>query len=242
MIKTYVHEPFATNNSGVLRLMDFAPIVRQVIISVIPILFAIILHEVSHGFVAEKLGDPTARKMGRLTLNPIAHIDPFGTVIMPIALFIFTNGQFVFGYAKPVPINPFNFRNPKRDMAISAAAGPGVNILLAVLSVLVLKYLLLPVSGVIPDEVAGTFLKPLALMLSANVSVNVILAAFNLIPVPPLDGGRILMGLLPQRQAEIVGRIEPYGMIVVILLVATGLTRVIVLPIIMLIMHVLELL
>jgi Zn-dependent protease len=222
--------------------MDFAPILRQVIISVIPILFAIILHEVSHGYVAEKLGDPTARKMGRLTLNPIAHIDPFGTVIMPIALFIFTNGQFVFGYAKPVPINPFNFRNPKRDMAISAAAGPGVNILLAVLSVLVLKYLLLPVSGVIPDEVAGTFLKPLALMLSANVSVNVILAAFNLIPVPPLDGGRILMGLLPQRQAEIVGRIEPYGMIVVILLVATGLTRVIVLPIIMLIMHVLELL
>ncbi len=242
MIKTYVHEPFATHNSGVLRLMDFAPILRQVIISVIPILFAIILHEVSHGFVAEKLGDPTARKMGRLTLNPIAHIDPFGTVIMPIALFIFTNGQFVFGYAKPVPINPFNFRNPKRDMAISAAAGPGVNILLAVLSVLVLKYLLLPVSGVIPDEVAGTFLKPLALMLSANVSVNVILAAFNLIPVPPLDGGRILMGLLPQRQAEMVGRIEPYGMIVVILLVATGLTRVIVLPIIMLIMHVLELL
>lgn len=222
--------------------MDFAPVIRQVVISVIPILFAIILHEVSHGFVAEKLGDPTARRMGRLTLNPIAHIDPFGTVIMPIALFIFTNGQFVFGYAKPVPINPFNFRNPKRDMAISAAAGPGINILLAVLSVLVLKYLLLPVSGVIPDEVTGTFLKPLALMLSANVSVNVILAAFNLIPVPPLDGGRILMGLLPQRQAEIVGRIEPYGMIVVILLVATGLTRVIVLPVIRLIMHVLELL
>ena len=222
--------------------MDFAPVILQVIISVIPILFAIILHEVSHGFVAEKLGDPTARRMGRLTLNPIAHIDPFGTVIMPIALFIFTNGQFVFGYAKPVPINPFNFRNPKRDMAISAAAGPGINILLAVLSVLVLKYLLLPVSGVIPDEVTGTFLKPLALMLSANVSVNVILAAFNLIPVPPLDGGRILMGLLPQRQAEIVGRIEPYGMIVVILLVATGLTRVIVLPVIRLIMHVLELL
>lgn len=222
--------------------MDFAPVIRQVVISVIPILFAIILHEVSHGFVAEKLGDPTARRMGRLTLNPIAHIDPFGTVIMPIALFIFTNGQFVFGYAKPVPINPFNFRNPKRDMAISAAAGPGINILLAVLSVLVLKYLLLPVSGVVPDEVTGTFLKPLALMLSANVSVNVILAAFNLIPVPPLDGGRILMGLLPQRQAEIVGRIEPYGMIVVILLVATGLTRVIVLPVIRLIMHVLELL
>jgi len=223
-------------------MMDFAPVIRQVIISVIPILFAIILHEVSHGFVAEKLGDPTARMMGRLTLNPIAHIDPFGTIIMPIALFIFTNGQFVFGYAKPVPINPFNFRNPKRDMAISAAAGPGVNIVLAVLSVLALKYLLLPVSGVLPDDVTGSVLKPLALMLSANVSVNVILAAFNLIPVPPLDGGRILMGLLPQRQAEIVGRIEPYGMIVVILLVATGLTRVIVLPVIRLIMHVLELL
>ena len=104
--------------------MEFGNIIQRIIISVIPIIFAVILHEVSHGFVANKLGDPTARMLGRLTLNPLSHIDPFGTILMPLFLYVVTNGQFVFGYAKPVPINPMNFRNPKRDMAISAAAGP----------------------------------------------------------------------------------------------------------------------
>ena len=109
--------------------MDFSSIARQIIVSAFPILIAITFHELSHGFVANKLGDPTAKMMGRLTLNPIAHIDPIGTILMPLMLIIFTNGQFVFGYAKPVPINPMNFKNPKRDMAISAAAGPATNIL-----------------------------------------------------------------------------------------------------------------
>ena len=121
--------------------MDVSGVIQQIIISAFPILIAIVFHELSHGFVAYKLGDHTAKMMGRLTLNPIAHIDPIGTIVMPIMLLVLTNGQFVFGYAKPVPINPMNFKNPKRDMAISAAAGPVTNILLAVVSILILKFI-----------------------------------------------------------------------------------------------------
>ncbi|MBZ0156686.1 MAG: site-2 protease family protein [Alphaproteobacteria bacterium] len=212
--------------------MDVAYIVRQVIISAIPILIAIVVHEVAHGYVAFKLGDPTAKMLGRLTLNPLAHIDPFGTILMPIMLFVFTNGQFVFGYAKPVPINPRNFRNPKRDMALSAAGGPGSNILLALLSVILLKYVIVPSSVLVPEEVTAKVLKPVVMMLTAGVSVNVILASFNLIPIPPLDGGRVLMGFLPYRQSEALGKIEPFGMIVVLVLVATGLAGYVVRPLV----------
>ncbi|MCC6346428.1 MAG: site-2 protease family protein [Nitrospirales bacterium] len=209
-----------------------ASIVRQVIISAIPILIAIVVHEVAHGYVAYKLGDPTAKMLGRLTLNPLAHIDLFGTILMPIMLFVFTNGQFVFGYAKPVPINPHNFRNPKRDMALSAAGGPGSNILLALLSVILLKYVIVPSSVLVPEEMTAKVLKPVVMMLSAGVSVNVILAAFNLIPIPPLDGGRVLMGFLPFRQSQALGRVEPFGMIVVLVLVATGLAGYVVHPLV----------
>src|SRR5512134_3202835 len=124
--------------------MEPTDIARQLIISAIPILIAITFHEVSHGYVAHKLGDPTAKMLGRLTLNPIVHIDIFGTVIMPILLFVLTDGRFVFGYAKPVPINPMNFKNPRQGMAISAAAGPVTNILLAFISFIILKFILLP--------------------------------------------------------------------------------------------------
>ncbi|MFO0754117.1 MAG: site-2 protease family protein [Thermodesulfovibrionales bacterium] len=212
--------------------MEAFYIVRQVIISAIPILIAIIVHEVAHGYVAYKLGDPTAKMLGRLTLNPLAHIDPFGTILMPIMLFVFTNGQFVFGYAKPVPINPHNFRNPKRDMALSAAGGPGSNILLALASVILLKYVIAPSVVLAPEEVTTKILKPVVMMLTAGVSVNVILASFNLIPIPPLDGGRVLMGFLPYRQSHALGRIEPFGMIVVLVLVATGLAGYIVRPLV----------
>ena len=132
--------------------MDFSSIAKQIIVSALPILIAITFHELSHGFVANKLGDPTAKMMGRLTLNPIAHIDLFGTILMPLMLIIFTNGQFVFGYAKPVPINPMNFKNPKRDMAISAAAGPITNILLSIVSMLIIKIIIVPLSFVLPES------------------------------------------------------------------------------------------
>jgi Zn-dependent protease len=212
-------------------------IIRQIIVSAVPILVAIILHEVSHGFVAYKLGDPTAKIMGRLTLNPIAHIDLFGTILMPLILLISTHGQIVFGYAKPVPINPHNFRDPKRDMAISAAGGPLMNIFIALVSVIILKYLILPAASHGSEVMVGNILKPLVMMLTASIQINIVLAAFNLMPIPPLDGGRVLMGLLPDRYAHSFGRIEPFGMIIVLGLVATGAAGYIVMPFIRLILN-----
>ncbi len=211
--------------------MDIENIFRQVIISALPIIFAVVLHEVAHGFAANKLGDPTAKMMGRLTLNPIPHIDIFGTILMPMLLYLFTNGQFVLGYAKPVPINPANFQNPKRDMAISAAAGPVTNIMLAILSFIILKYALLPASGLASSDFMANIFKPLALIFTASVTINVILATFNMLPIPPLDGGRVLMGFLPYRQAVTLSKVEPYGFFIVIIMVATGISSYIILPI-----------
>ena len=211
-------------------------IIRQIIVSAIPILIAIILHEVSHGFVANKLGDPTAKMMGRLTLNPVAHIDLFGTILMPLFLLISTGGQFVFGYAKPVPINPYNFRNPKRDMAISAAGGPLMNMIVALVSVIILKYLIIPASGSASEEVMIKIIKPMGMMLNASIQINIVLAAFNLIPIPPLDGGRVLMGFLSDSQAHLLGKVEPFGMIIVLVLVVSGMASVVMTPLIKLLL------
>lgn len=220
--------------------MDFPSIVRQLIIAAFPILIAITFHEVSHGFVANKLGDPTAKMMGRLTLNPIAHIDPIGTIIIPFMLIVVTHGQFVFGYAKPVPINPANFKNPRRDMAISAAAGPVTNILLAVASVIVLKFIVVPLSLVLPESLSTTLITPLFLILKSSVIINVILAAFNMIPIPPLDGGRVLTGLLPYKQAVFFSKIEPFGFLIVLILIITGLAHYFVVPLVSFFMHILQ--
>ena len=222
--------------------MDLSTIIRQIIISVFPILIAITFHELSHGFAANKLGDPTAKMMGRLTLNPIAHIDPFGTILMPLMLIVFTHGQFVFGYAKPVPINPMNFKNPKKDMAISAAAGPAMNIALARGSKLVLRFILDPLSVVLPEPVVSTILAPLIMIFQSSVVVNIVLAVFNMIPIPPLDGGRVLTGFLPYKQAASFSRIEPYGFIIVILLIVTGIANYFVVPLISLFLSILQLL
>lgn len=222
--------------------MEFDSVIRQVAISALPILFAVVIHELSHGLMAYKLGDPTAKMLGRLTLNPLAHIDIIGTIIMPIALFVMTSGQFVFGYAKPVPINTRNFSNPSRDMALCAAAGPISNLIIATISILLLKYVLIPSSILISDDVFEQTLKPLALMLKTSVFVNVILAVFNMLPIPPLDGGRVLAGILPYRYSIIFDKIEPFGFVIVLLLIITGLTSLFVYPLVKLVLGFLELL
>jgi Zn-dependent protease len=203
-------------------------VLRTIALSAVPILMAITFHEVAHGYVAYRLGDGTAKAMGRLTLNPIAHIDLIGTIIMPFLL-IMLNAP-VFGYAKPVPINPNNFRNPRKGMAISAAAGPVTNLLLAIASVLVLRFIVVPLAGQVSAQTTVSVLNPLVGMLKGSVMINVALAAFNLIPIPPLDGGRVLVGLLPPRQAYSYSKIEPFGFLIIILLVMSPLSSYIVVP------------
>lgn len=207
-------------------------VVKKLLISAPAILVAITFHEVAHGFVANKLGDPTAKFTGRLTLNPLVHIDPFGTIILPLMMHFLTNGQFVFGYAKPVPINPMNFKNPRQGMAISAAAGPVMNIALAFISAVILKLLIVPLAMFMPETVNETVLKPLFLIATASVVINVVLASFNMIPIPPLDGGRVLTGLLPQKQAMSFSRIEPFGFIIVLALIYTGIANLFIMPLI----------
>ncbi len=203
--------------------------IRDLIITVPALVLAIVCHEVSHGFVAYRLGDPTAKMLGRLTLNPISHVDPIGTIIMPMILFM--TGAPVLGYAKPVPINPMNFKNPKKDMAVSAAAGPITNLLIAILSSLTIAVIIIPLSAVLPAVITKTILMPLALMLQYSIKINLFLAAFNLIPIPPLDGGRVLVGFLPHNQAVSYSKIEPYGFIIIFGLIIVGAAAYIIFPI-----------
>ena len=175
-------------------------------------LFSITIHEAAHGYVARALGDPTAANLGRVTLNPVKHIDPVGTLLMPLMLYFATSGAFLFGYAKPVPVNFAQLRNPKRDMVWVALAGPASNFVQAIFWKLVLLVLIL--AGVQEPF----FLK----MAQGGVLVNLVMWAFNLFPLPPLDGGRILVGLLPWKQAQLVSRIEPFGFFIVLALVLAG--------------------
>jgi Zn-dependent protease len=210
------------------RIMEnIAYYIKIISVSAIPILLAIILHEVGHGWVANRLGDPTAKHAGRLTLNPISHVDIFGTIILPILLLVTTAGKVVFGYAKPVPVNPYNLRDPKKDMIWVAGAGPLTNFILAILSAILLRLLslldpaLLHVHSRLLQglNLGHSVLYPLALMCLTSIQINIVLGLFNLIPIPPADGGRIMVGLLPQKQAEFYSKIEPFGMIILFVLI-----------------------
>jgi len=189
--------------------MDIRSLVVTISIVAIPIIIAIVLHEVAHGWVAWRLGDPTAKMLGRLTLNPLAHVDLFGTIILPLIL-LFSHSGILFGYAKPVPINFLNLRRPKQDMVWVAAAGPAMNLVLALFAGVVFRGLMGMGSAA---PVGSFFLEPVLRMLITAVQINVLLAIFNLIPIPPADGGRILVGLLPEGPARLVSKIEPVGMV-----------------------------
>ncbi|UCD35317.1 MAG: site-2 protease family protein [Nitrospiraceae bacterium] len=212
-----------------------AVMIQKAIISVPALIVAITLHEVSHGYVANRLGDPTARLMGRLTLNPVKHVDLVGTIILPLILTML--GGIIFGYAKPVPINPSNFRNPEKGMAMSSAAGPITNVLLAVASSLILVVFVLPLSALIQSPAVDAVVKPLALMLQFSVRINLFLAALNLMPILPLDGGRVVAGLLPARQARAYSMIEPYGLIILFALIFTGIAWYFIAPLYSLLTH-----
>jgi Zn-dependent protease len=192
--------------------MDFAQLIQTVAIYALPVVFAITLHEAAHGYAARHFGDNTAHMLGRITLNPLKHIDPVGTIAMPLVLYFATSGAFLFGYAKPVPVNFGRLRNPKRDMVWVALAGPGANLVQAI-GWTVAAYVMLA-SGVEERFWLG--------MAKAGVLTNLVMFAFNLFPLPPLDGGRILVGLLPMRAALAVSRIEPYGFFIVMALVVSG--------------------
>lgn len=185
-------------------------IIQQIAVYAIPVLLAITVHEAAHGYVARMFGDNTAYVLGRVTLNPVKHIDPLGTIVIPLGMVLLTG--FMFGWAKPVPVDWGSLRRPKRDMIWVAAAGPGANLVMAVVWALIYRTV----------SAAGVQESYFYLVAQAGISVNLVFMALNLLPIPPLDGGRIVSGLLPTRMSIAYSRIEPYGLIILLALMFTG--------------------
>ena len=202
--------------------MDEFSLVQKIILGIVPVVFAITVHEVAHGWVASQLGDQTARLLGRLTLNPLKHVDPVGTVILPLVLLVI--GGFMFGWAKPVPVDWRNLRRPRRDMALVAAAGPGANLAMLVLWALFGRLLLAR------QAEWGDAVSPWFYMVGVGITINIALIVLNLLPLPPLDGSRIVAALLPPRQAAQYNRLERWGILILLLLLASGILGRILLP------------
>ncbi|HQT26098.1 MAG TPA: site-2 protease family protein [Burkholderiales bacterium] len=202
--------------------MDVGNFIQAAAIYAIPIIFAITFHEAAHGYVAKHFGDMTAYMQGRVSLNPIHHIDPIGTIVIPLVSLAL--GGFLFGWAKPVPINFGALRNPKKDMLWVAIAGPGSNFVMALFWGLMLK-----IATMMPGNY---FASPLSVMANMGVKINIVLMMLNLLPIPPLDGGRVMVSLLPARQAYRLAKIEPYGIIILVVLLFSGILGAIVGPLI----------
>lgn len=213
--------------------MDFslAQIAQTIAVAALPLIFAITLHEAAHGYVARRFGDLTAHAQGRISLNPLRHIDPVGTLAVPILILALSGGRFIFGWAKPVPVNFGNLRRPKRDMLWVAAAGPGANLLMALAWAVLLK-----LTTLMPAALYTEWMLQVA---RAGVVLNVVFMVLNLLPVPPLDGGRIAFSLLPGRLAYHYGRLEPYGLFIVLGLLVVGALGTILWPFIIAVIEVL---
>ena len=210
--------------------MDDLTLMQRIAVWALPVLFAITVHEVAHGWMARRLGDPTAMMLGRLTLNPLKHIDPVGTVLLPVLLLVLQM-PFIFGWAKPVPVTWENLRNPKRDMALVAVAGPLSNLLMGIGWALIMKL------GFVLGQNYEWLAWPLIYMGGAGITINVVLMLINLLPIPPLDGGRVLVGILPGPWAWKVSRLEPYGFLILVGLLATGLLGKILGPLMAVVQH-----
>jgi Zn-dependent protease len=204
--------------------MQGLSLIQKLAIFVLPLIFAITVHEAAHGWMARRLGDKTAEMLGRVTLNPLKHIDPIGTILVPLGLYIMTG--FMFGWAKPVPVNWHNLNKPKRDMGLVALAGPGANLLMALI------WSILVYAGALMLENFSWLGVPLVLMGVTGVLINAILMALNMMPVPPLDGGRVVYSLLPPKQANAYAKLEAYGLIIVLALLVTGVLHFILEPIV----------
>ncbi len=217
--------------------MEQLTTIQKIVVIAPPFVLSVILHEVAHGWIAEKLGDPTARNAGRLTLNPIRHIDPYWTIILPLLLYFSTSGRFVLGGAKPVPINPYNFKNPRRDMAFSSLAGPAANLLIAIFCAFALRVIVPILVKFLPETVWEPLALPVTLMFGYGAFISVALAVFNMLPIPPLDGSRIAYWLLPDKLAATYYRFESFGILIVFALFALGLLGAIIWPIIIYILY-----
>ncbi|GGI79784.1 site-2 protease family protein [Legionella impletisoli] len=215
--------------------MQTLTIIQKITIWAFPLIFAITLHEAAHAYIANRCGDTTAKMLGRLSLNPIKHIDLIGTILVPIFIAIVTQFHFVFGWAKPVPINWQQLRQPRRDMALVAFAGPGVNFMMALIWAGCLKFSTL----FSPDTSSPALF--LLLTSQAGILINLVLAYINLIPVPPLDGSRIVASLLPPQQSYLYLRLEPYGLFILLILLFTGMLGWLVGPLLYWSLHIIQL-
>ena len=230
----YRDESEKTKYSKILDLLgkimgSLNTILQNLSVIIIPLLFAITLHEAAHGYVASKLGDKTALMLGRVTLNPAKHIDPLGTILIPIALVIMKSG-FIFGWAKPVPVTWQNLRNPRRDMALVALAGPAANLLMALLWAAIMKISIIVLSSGNQNKIVFDIANFSLNAGSFGITINLILMVLNLLPLPPLDGSRVVAALLPPRTSASYDRIEPYGIWILLGLLFLGILQQIIMP------------